>query len=51
MAGLLIGHPDKGQLAQLLINEREQFPGSLFVALLDSVENASDVTHGWVRNR
>ena len=51
LSGFLIGHPDGGEFAQFSIDQREQFLGSLSVALLHSVENASDVTHGWVRNR
>jgi hypothetical protein len=42
---LLIGHPRGGELAQLFIDERQQFGGGFRIALLDAVENAGHVAH------
>jgi hypothetical protein len=40
----LVRHPGRGELAQLLIDEREQFISGFRVATLNGVEDASDGT-------
>jgi hypothetical protein len=45
LSGFLIRHPDDSELAQLLINKREQLIGGLGVTLLNAVEDACDVAH------
>src|SRR2546425_4154178 len=45
VAGRLVRHLRRSQFAQLLIDEREQLLGCLGVALLNAVEDLSDVAH------
>jgi hypothetical protein len=40
-----VRHPGGRQLAQLLIDQRQQFIGGPGVALVDGVEDAGDVAH------
>jgi phosphoribosylaminoimidazole carboxylase (NCAIR synthetase) len=42
LAGRFVGHLGGGQLAQILIDERQQLLGGLRVALLDPVEDKCD---------
>jgi hypothetical protein len=44
--GILPRHLGGGELAEFLINEREQFLCSLRLALLDGIQEACDVAHG-----
>jgi hypothetical protein len=46
LAGLLLGHPLGRQLAQLLVDKRQQLTGRLRIALLDGGQDARDVVHG-----
>ena len=41
LAGLLRGHPRGGELAQLVVDEREQLGGGLGVALLDGGQDVA----------
>ncbi len=45
LSGFFIGHPDNGEFAQFLIDQREQLVGSLGVALLNTIKDAGDVRH------
>src|SRR5262249_31672095 len=45
LAGLLLGEPLCGQLAQLVVDERQQLLGGLEVALLDGGQDSGDVAH------
>lgn len=44
LAGGLARHPLRSQPTQFLVNERQQFLGSLGIALLDAVEDLRDGT-------
>ena len=46
LPGLLLRQPLGGQLAQLVVDQRQELLGGLGVALLDRREDASDVVHG-----
>ena len=46
VAGRLGGHARGGELAQLVVDERQQLGGGLAVARLGGVEEASHVGHG-----
>jgi hypothetical protein len=45
LAGSLLGHPRGGELAQLVVDEREQFLRGAGVALVDGVQDPRDVGH------
>src|SRR5207249_5756461 len=45
LPGGLLSHFRRRQLAQFLIDQRQQFRGSFGITLLCAVENASDVAH------
>ena len=45
LAGLLLGQPLGGQLAQLVVDQRQELLGGLGVAVLDGREDARDVVH------
>ena len=45
LSGCFVRHLRRRQLAQLLIDQREQIPGGLLVAVLDRVEDLRDVAH------
>ena len=45
LACRLLRHLGRREPAEFVINERQKFFGSLGVALLDPVENASDLAH------
>ena len=45
MSRLFPRHLLRGQLAQFLIDQRQQFVGGIAVALLRAVENARDIAH------
>ena len=45
LPGLLLGQPLRGQLAQLVVDQRQQLLGGLRVALLDGREDAGHVIH------
>jgi len=45
VAGSFVRHLVSGEFAQLLVNQREQLIGSFGVALLNTVEDTSDVAH------
>src|SRR5262249_10327503 len=45
LAGSLVGHLAGGQPTQLLIDDGQQFLGSIGCALLDGVEDARDIAH------
>ena len=45
LARLLLGQPLGGQLAQLVVDQRQELLGRLGVALLDGREDAGDVVH------
>ena len=46
LPGLLAGQPLGGQLAQLVVDQRQELLGRLGVALLDRREDAGHVAHG-----
>jgi hypothetical protein len=46
LAGLLLGHHLGRQLAQLIVDQRQELLGSRGVALLDGGEDTRDVGHG-----
>ena len=46
LAGFLISHADNGQLAQLLIDQRQQLIGRLRLARFNGVEQLGNVGHG-----
>ena len=46
MPGRLLDHFAGSQSAQFLVNERQQFVRGFRVALLNSIEKASDLAHG-----
>ena len=46
LSGFLIGHPDDGELAQFLIDQREQLIGRLRIARINGAEQLGDVGHG-----
>ena len=48
LAGLLLGQPLGGQLAQLVVDQRQELLGRLRVALLDGREDAGHVVHAGV---
>jgi len=45
LAGRFAGHLLRGQLAQFVVSQRQEFPSGLGVALPDRVENEREVTH------
>ncbi len=45
MARGFVRHLGSGQLAQLLIDQRQQFVGGLGIAVLDSLKNVSNVAN------
>ena len=45
LAGLLLGQPLGGELAQLVVDQRQELLGGLGVALLDGREDAGHVGH------
>ena len=45
LPGLLLGQPLRGQLAQLVVDQRQELLGGLRVALLDGREDAGHVVH------
>jgi len=45
VAGGLVGHLQRRELAQLLIDQRQQFIGGMGVALLDAIEDAGHIAH------
>ena len=45
LARLLLGQPLGGQLAQLVVDQRQELLGGLRVAVLDGREDARDVVH------
>jgi len=48
LAGGFVRHPGRGQLAQLFIDQREQFVGGVGIALLDGRQDVSHIAHGSV---
>ena len=46
LAGLLLGQPLRRQLAQLVVDQRQQLLGGVRVALLDGGQDARDVVEG-----
>ena len=46
LACRLLRHLGRREPAEFVINERQKFLGGLGVALLDAVENASNLAHG-----
>jgi hypothetical protein len=46
LAGFLISHADKGELAQLVIDQRKQLIGSGRIAGLSTLEDAGHIAHG-----
>ena len=46
LSGFLIGHADDGQLAQFLIDQRQQLIGRLRIARINGVEQLGNVGHG-----
>ena len=51
LAGLLLRQPLGGQLAQLVVDQRQELLGRLGVALLDRREDAGHVVHQRPRSR
>src|SRR5262249_39618818 len=51
LARCLLGHLLGGQPPQLVVNQRQQLLGGVRVALLDGVQDASDLTHDPEDNR
>ena len=49
LAGLLLRQPLGGQLAQLVVDQRQELLGRLRVALLDGREDAGHVVHRYAR--
>jgi hypothetical protein len=47
LARLLLGHAITCQLAQLVVDQRQQLRGGVRIALLDRRQDARDVSHGW----
>ena len=45
LARLLLGQPLRGQLAQLVVDQRQQLLGGVRVALLDGGQDAGDLAH------
>lgn len=45
LTGWHCGHAGGGELAQLFIDQRQQFVGGFMVALLDAIENARNLAH------
>jgi hypothetical protein len=45
VARRLVGHPDGRQFAQLLVHQRQQFPGSLGVAVGEVGQNAGNIVN------
>ena len=41
----LVRHFLRGQLAKFIVNQRQQFLGSVGVTLLDAIEDARDIAH------
>jgi len=50
VAGGFAGHLVGGQAAQFIVNQRQQFLRAPGIALLDVIEDASDVAHGLAGN-
>lgn len=47
LAGFLVGELLGGQLAQLVVDQRQQLPGGLRIAPLDGGQDARDIVHRW----
>lgn len=45
LAGGLVRHPGRRELAEFIVDDRQQLAGCGRVALLDGMENAGHVTH------
>ena len=45
LAGLLLGKLLGGQPTQLLVNERQELLGGVWIALLDGVQDLRDLAH------
>src|SRR5439155_27256324 len=45
LAWRFLGHLVRGEFAQFLVNQRQQFVGSFWIAFFDGVEDAGDVAH------
>jgi hypothetical protein len=50
LARLLLRQLLRRQLAQLVVDQRQELLGGVRVALLDGGEDARDVAHGWHRD-
>ena len=46
VTGGFVGHLVRGEFAQLLIDERQQFLRGFGIAVLDGFEESRDVAHG-----
>src|SRR5262249_42960819 len=46
LPGGLLGHLVCGEFAQLVVDEEQELPGGVRVALLDGRQDAGDVAHG-----
>jgi hypothetical protein len=49
LAGFFAGQPLRRQLAQLVVDERQELLGGARVALLDGRQDAGDIAHWWHR--
>jgi hypothetical protein len=46
LSGGFVRHPGSGELAQFLIDQREQFVSGLRITLLEGRQDARDIAHG-----
>jgi hypothetical protein len=50
MAGGFVRHLVRGQLAEFVVNLRQEFGGGFGIAVLDAIEESRDITHEWIIN-
>ena len=44
----LVDHPGGSQFSKLIVNQRKQFPGGIWVARLDPIQDKSHSAHEWI---
>ncbi len=47
LTGFFLGQPDRGQLPEFVVNQRQQLLRRRWIAGLDLRKNACNVSHGW----